>query len=293
MYEYLLSTTARILSWLPLSLNQTLGSLIGRCAWLANTSLRRVTEVNLRLCYPDESEEILRTRGFRSLQHTGRQICECAWIWNRPHSQSLEKITQVQGLQLFEDAIASPRGLIMVSPHIGNWELTPLILSSKAPLTYFYRNPRSQVLAPLILKWRMQLGGTPIMLDPAGIREAFKLLKKGGQLGILPDQQPDASNGVFAPFFNQPALTMTLLSRLAQRSNAQVLYLMMERLPDGRGWQVRYLPADPDITHADATLAAAAVNRDVERCIAWSPDQYLWSYKRFSLQPDGTRRRYR
>ena len=292
MIAFLLSSIARVLSWLPLSWNRAVGRLLGRCAWLVNSSFRRVTEFNLRHCYPDKSDNALRKMAQSSLLHTGQQFSECAWIWNRPHAHTLSKITQVHGEQLLNEAMTSARGIILASPHVGNWELTNITIASRTPFIYLYRSPRNRTLEPLLLKWRAYLGGKPAALDSGGIRDALKLLKRGGIVGMLPDQEPDESNGVFAPLFNQPALTMTLLSKLASRSNAQVLYLIIERLPRAQGWQGHFLKADADIAHTDPQRAAAAVNRDVERCIALCPDQYLWSYKRFNRKPDGTRRKY-
>ena len=229
---------------------------------------------------------------YESLLHTGRQLAECAWIWNRPVDTTRHLIREYRGEQLFLDAIASSRGILMVSPHMGNWELCALALSSRTKSTFFYRSPRNQALAPLLLNGRAHLGGELAPLTPGGIRDGLRILKKGGLVGILPDQEPDWDNGVFAPFFNQPALTMTLLSRLAQRSQAHVIFTVAERLPRGQGWRIHYLPGNSDITSSDPVKAATAVNADVERCIAINPPQYLWDYKRFNTGTDGKRRRY-
>ncbi len=287
-----ISFASKILSLLPLPLNQKLGALVGRAAWLGNSRARRITEFNIAHCFPDMPANEQATLSYQSMKHTGRQLLECAWIWNRPASQTQQLIRETRGEQLLRDAVNSPKGVIVVSPHIGNWELCALPLSTLARFTYFYRSPRNPALDPLLLKWRAHLGGHPASLDAGGIREGLKILKKGGMMGILPDQEPDTDNGVFAPFFNQPALTMTLLPRLAARSGAHVIYIVSERLPDAQGWRINYLAADPAITDDDPVVAATAVNGDVERCVKLCPAQYLWDYKRFNTLPDGTRRRY-
>lgn len=287
-----IDVASKLLSLLPLALNQSVGTLLARAAWLGNSRARRITEFNIRHCFPDMPANEQAKLSYESLKHTGRQLAECAWIWNRPASQTQQLIRETRGEQLLKDALDSLEGVIVVSPHIGNWELCALPLSALAPFTYFYRSPRNEALDPLLLKWRAHLGGQPASLDAGGIREGLKIIKKGGMVGILPDQEPDPDNGVYAPFFNQPALTMTLLPRLAARSGAHVIYMVSERLPDAQGWRIHYLPADPTITDDNPEVAAAAVNRDVERCIQLCPAQYLWDYKRFNTLSDGTRRRY-
>jgi len=292
MSERLIALASRLLSLLPLSLNRATGATFARLAWVTKSRARRITEVNLQLCFPEMDFAARQTLAYQSLLHTGRQLTECAWIWNRPTSTTGRLIREIRGESLLTDALASSRGLIVVTPHLGNWELCTLSMSRVTPLTYFYRSPRSRALGPLLLKWRAHLGGQPAALDASGIRTGMRILKNGGTVGILPDQEPDRDNGVFAPFFRQPALTMTLLSRLAARSQALVIYTVAERLPGGQGWRVHYLPADPATYHEDPVESASAINRDVERCIAISPAQYTWDYKRFSIQADGTRRRY-
>lgn len=99
-------------------------------------------------------------------------------------------------------------------------------------------------------------------------------------IGILPDQVP-SEGGVIAPFFGLPALTMNLLSKLAKKSNAVVIFGFAERLPWARGYRLYFLPPDEVITTGDVEESVAHVNAQVEKCIRMLPEQYLWIYKRF------------
>lgn len=293
MSVQLIRLLARMLSWLPLRMNQAVGAAIGSCAWLFNGKLRHISEVNLKLCYPDMDERQRARLCRRSLIETGKQMTECAWIWHRPVAQVEQKIVEIPGQELMHEAQRSGKGCLFVSPHLGNWELCSAPLSQDEPFTYFYRSPRNERLDSVLIRWRAHLRGQPASLDAAGIRRGLKILKSGGIVGILPDQEPDRQNGVFAPFFHKRTLTMTLLSRLAQRSGATVLYCVAERLPRGQGWRFHILPADSAVSSEDAQEAATALNSGVERCIALCPEQYLWSYKRFNTTEDGSRRPYR
>jgi KDO2-lipid IV(A) lauroyltransferase len=103
---------------------------------------------------------------------------------------------------------------------------------------------------------------------------------------VLPDQQPSAGRGRFAPFYGNPALTAVLVPRLVQRTNCIVLAGICERLPGGR-YRVHVLPVDEDIHSPDIVTSLTAMNRAIEECIAIDPAQYLWSYRRFKTQPEG------
>ena len=119
------------------------------------------------------------------------------------------------------------------------------------------------------------------------MRQLFKRLQEGGVVGILPDQQPKAGDGEFAPFFGIPALTMTLLSRLAQRTGATVLLGYCERIgetPDGPAFALRFEPVP------DAAEGVAALNAAVERVARRDPAQYQWTYKRWSIPAPGSTR---
>lgn len=293
MSVLLIRTLSRVLSWLPLRLNQSLGATLGRLAWRLNGKTRRITEINIGMCYPQLSAHEQRTLVRDSLLHTGRQLTECAWIWHRPRTQTSKKIIEIRGQHWLDDAQRSGKGCLMVSPHLGNWELCSLPLSRQEPFTYFYRKPRKAEMDSVLIRWRAHLRGQPATLDAGGIRQGLKILKAGGLVGILPDQEPDRNNGHFAPFFNTRTLTMTLLSRLANRSAAVVLFCVVERRPRGEGWIFHIIPADEAVASRDIDEATTALNRGVERCIELFPDQYLWSYKRFNSLEDGSRSPYR
>lgn len=285
--------TVAALAMLPLPLNHALGALVGEILWWTRSRARRASEINLALCLPERSEAARRRIVRASLRETGKALTESAWLWRRPRGTVERRVRETRGRELFEDARASGRGVLVATVHLGSWELCNLPVSDRGDITYLYRPPRESAIEPELIRWRANLGGQPARLDPRGIREVLGVLRAGGIVGVLPDQEPDAAGGVFAPLFGTPALTMTLLARLAARTRPEVLFLVSERLPRGRGWRLHFVPADPEIADSDKTRAAAALNRSVERCVAICPEQYLWSYRRFRALPGGGRRDYR
>ncbi len=259
-------------------------------AWQAlDARESRVAQRNLQLALPSLPAEERARLQREVLRTTARQALETLCFWTRSHARNLALITELQGTELFDAALASGRGVIVAAPHYGNWELLNQWLAMRTPLAILYRAPESAVGEAFLQRVRADSGDrvTQVRAEGPAVRQLFKRLKDGGVVGILPDQQPKAGDGEFAPFFGTPALTMVLLSRLAQRTGATVLFAFAERLPRGAGYRLHILPAPPGIADPDLPTAVAALNRGVETCVRLAPAQYQWHYKRYSIRPPG------
>lgn len=286
-----MNVTARLLYaalWLagrlPLRLAQALGAGIGTLVRLVGLREARVSRRNLELCFPaldaQAREALLRD----SLRETGRTLMETARCWTRPTPDNLRLVRAVEGAELFDAALASGRGVIVAAPHLGNWELLNQWLAQRTPIAIVYRPPRSAWMEALLRTARGHPGVSQVRAEAAGVRQLFRVLKDGGCVGILPDQQPKRGDGEFAPFFGVQALTMTLLSRLANKAGAVVLFAWAQRRDDG-GFDVRFRDAPAGIDAADAVVGVTALNAGVETCAREAPSQYQWSYKRFTMRP--------
>ena len=210
---------------------------------------------------------------------------------NPAPAANLALIREHDGVELFDAALASGRGLIVAAPHHGNWELLNQWLASRTELCVLYRAPDSAVGEAFLRHVRRCSGDrvTQIRAEGPALRQLYATLRSGGTVGILPDQQPKAGDGVFAPFFGMPALTMTLLSRLAARTGATVLFAWCERIGDGAApaYALHVEAAPPGIADDDSGVAAAALNAKVEHIARRDPAQYQWTYKRYTLRPSG------
>lgn len=293
MQAALINLFARAMSSISLRANHRIGAAIGWVAWTCRTPVRTITLINLQLCFPQWSEAERQRVGKASAIETGKALTESPWLWMRPKSDVQSKTTIVEGEHLLRAAQDSESGLIVATPHLGSWECAVLPLTGDNPVTCLYKPPRKASLEPLLVAGRTKLGTTLTPLDASGIKHVLKELKQGNTLGILPDQEPDAANGHFAPLFAQSANTMFLLAKFAHRAKAQVLFCFCERLPKGAGWHIHYYPASVGVDDTDKAVATKALNKSVEQCIMACPEQYLWNYKRFRICPDGSRRNYK
>ena len=282
----LLHASLRLVGALPLRPVLALGAVLGRLAWALRGRSRRIAERNLALVLTQESAETRQSVAKKCVVETGRSAGEILAIWGGGPDKALRRVVDVRGREWFDDACAAGRGVLIAAPHLGCWELLNYWLATQRPLAILYRPPRHAWLEPLLRRVRGALPVEQIRAEGSGVRALYKRLAAGGMVGILPDQQPRQGEGEFAPFFGAEALTMVLVSRLAQRTNANVLFAFVQRLPHGSGYDIHLRAAPDGIADPDLRLACTALNGGVEDCVRLAFDQYQWSYKRYSLRPD-------
>ena len=283
-----------IIGLLPLSTSRLLGRLAGFVLWLVPNKSRRTTQLNIALCFPELSSTQQSKLVFNSLQHTGMLVLETAVVWRKPYSLLKQHISTIVNLDLLEAAKASGRGIILLLPHLGNWEIFSRYMPAEHDLIMALYEPPSIIeLESLIKTGREKDGAKLVPTNSRGVSALLKHLRKGGITCILPDQVPDlnANSGVFAPFFKQPTYTMTLATQLAQKTHSHVLAATAKRIQGG--FEIIFFKPEESIYAGDALVAVAAMNRVVEECVREMPEQYQWEYKRFKRQPKGSKSPYK
>jgi KDO2-lipid IV(A) lauroyltransferase len=175
--------------------------------------------------------------------------------------------------------------VLVLAPHLGNWEVVSIFLAGYAPLTALYQPPPLPALDKLVLGGRSKSNITMAPTNRRGVMQLFKALQRGELVGILPDQVPDDGSGAeIAPFFGLPALTMTLVHSLVERTGCEVVCIYAERVKDG--FRVVIRAPEPGIGDADLQRSVSALNASVENCARAIPEQYQWEYKRFRRLPE-------
>jgi KDO2-lipid IV(A) lauroyltransferase len=287
----------RGLSILSLGAARRVGSLLGRIAWLMSSRMAASTRTNLAICYPimPESERLL--LGKDSLSNTFQTLTECGPVWLWPAEKVLDHVLGIEGLALLQAAQAEKKGTVVIAPHLGNWEVFGLYLNQCGcgQSSQLYQAPREPGLDRLLFRARGRTGARMVATDNKGVIRLLKALKSGEIVGILPDQVPNvASSGDFAPFFGKQVLTMTLVSRLIQKTGARAVLGFAARVSqEGRqGWKIIFqeMPAQIYAEHISDSLPA--LNRAIEQAIGDYPEQYQWEYKRFRRVPSGEQRPY-
>jgi Kdo2-lipid IVA lauroyltransferase/acyltransferase len=283
----LLYCAAALLGRLPWPLLKRLSDLMA-WSWLRfDARESRVARRNLELAYPELAPAERTALHRRVLYSTARQTLEMLRTWTRPAPANLARLTR-HGQALYDQALAAGKGVIVAAPHFGNWELLNQWLSERGPIAIVYRPPESAAVDGFLQLARGAGNVTQVRAEGPAVRQLFKVLKAGGAVGILPDQQPKMGDGVFAPFFGMPALTMTLVNRLAERTGATVLYGWCERSGPDLEFALRVEPTAPALADPDPVVAATALNAGIEAIARRDPAQYQWTYKRYTLRPEGS-----
>jgi KDO2-lipid IV(A) lauroyltransferase len=270
----------RRLSHWPLSRLWRTASVLSPLVYRFNKRERWVTERNLTAVYPRFSAVERKTLAQHSLRHSTATMLELGHAWMAAPDQVEASILAVNGRDKLDSARAEGRGVIVLAPHFGNWEVLNFWLSSHFPFTAMYEPPKIIALDPVIRHGRERMGASLVPTNPRGVAALLKALKRSEAIGILPDQEPDWGSGVFAPFFGRDAYTATLLPKLVARTQARVVTGVALRVP-GKGFAIHFLDADERVYNPDDIQSATGVNASVEAAIGLEPAQYQWEYKRY------------
>lgn len=286
MRYQLIRLILRLLAFLPLPVNHALGAMIGLCLYWFPNKVKHISHVNLSLCLPEISEQQHKTLLKQSLIEMGKSFTELGPLWSWKPEKLMRHIKGVEHESWLHEAQAKQQGLIILTPHLGCWELNGLYCASKMALTSLYRPPKIQALETFLCQARERTGATLVPTNVNGVKSLYAALARQETIGILPDQ--DAGNGgIFVPFFGVSANTVKLIPRLINKTHAQVIMVYARRLARGRGYVIHYLKPEDDIYSSDLEASASAMNRAVETCIRENISQYQWGYKRFKRRPEG------
>lgn len=286
---WLLRALLRALSFLPLAGSRGLAAAAAAVAFRLNVRSARTTRTNIALCFPELGPDEQARLARESLKHSAKLVAEAGPVYHWSLARWQSRLT-VTGDSLFEQALASGRGVLLLGPHFGNWEALPLVLGRHG-VTALYDPPRLATLEEKQRRARERGGMRLLPIDARGLRGIFETLRTGLAAGILPDQVPARNAGVYVPFFGHPALTMTLVHRLVLRTRPVVLFVVARRV--SKGFEFEFHPAPDDIHAPDPETSARAMNAAIEALVRSDPAQYQWEYKRFRRQPPGVPDPYR
>lgn len=268
-----------------------LGRITGTWLWLLPTRSKQVTQINIDLCFPDKTQAWKRNLVKQSLIETAITACEIAACWIKPVSVVNTLIESIEGESILKNAQQLGKGVVLLAPHLGNWELLNFYLATHYPMEIMYAPPKQQALDPVILEARKRAGAKLVPANRRGVLSIFKHLKSGGITGILPDQEPPIQSGVFAPFFGIKTLTPTLVSKLIRETQSVAIGVACYRQKNGR-FSLRFSPCHSAIYDENITISAGALNRTIQDMILLHPEQYQWEYKRFKRRPQDENKIY-
>ena len=251
-------------------LGAALGWLIYWCTPKSAVTIKKNIEISGLAKNAQQFKQILNT----NIAESGKAVLETIGIWQKKEAALLPLVKQVHGWEIVKNALQRGKGIIFLTPHLGCFEIAPIFYGSKHPITVLYRPPKLKFLHQFIVQGRTRTGIKLAQANASGVRKLMQALKRNEAIGILPDQIPAAGEGEWANFFGRPAYTMTLASKLAEKTGATVIMAFAERLKNGEGYDIH-------ITKLESIVTTQLLNTSVEQQIALMPCQYLWRYDRY------------
>lgn len=285
-------TSQRLFALLPWRAVQGVGATLGwLMAHVPNRS-REVVRINIGQCFPELDARARERLVRRSLRDIGKTLTEsaCAWIW--PARKSLARVREVQGLPVLEQALASGKGVVGITSHLGNWEVLNHFYCSQCKPVIFYRPPKLRAVDELLQRQRVQLGNRIAPSTRKGILSVLHEVRRGGAVGIPADPEPGEGSGLFVPFLGTRALTSKFVPNMLAGGKAVGVFLHAVRLADGSGYRVILEAAPPEMYSQDTETAVAAMSAVIGRYVRAYPSQYMWTMKRFKRRPPGEREWY-
>ncbi|MBL8518470.1 MAG: lipid A biosynthesis acyltransferase [Betaproteobacteria bacterium] len=276
------------LRWLPpawvRALSRVMGSLLYRFG------RRRITLVNLRLCFPEKTEEERIAIGRRVFQNLARATLELGRLWYAPVDAALANIRMVDRHHI--DELRGKQPIIILAPHFVGLDIGGAKVSFEYPETFsMYSTQKNKVFDAALRRARERFGAPLLVTRQQGLRPVLKALKQLKPFYYLPDMDFGARDAAFVPFFGVPAATVTAMSRLSEITGAKVVPCITRQCE--ADYEVRFYPAWDDFPSGDLEADARRMNAFIEDRIREMPDQYFWVHKRFKTRPPGEPSLYR
>lgn len=277
----------RVLSWIPLPVLNNIGGALGVLCYHVLRSRRNVGLVNLRLCFPDWTEEKrnqLIKEHFKELFRSGLAYGLIFYA----SSDKLKRLIDIRGLENY-NSIRGKEPVILLAPHFLALDIGANRLTLETPGYSVYSAQRSKYLTERIKEARLRFikdQGGEIFSRQEGLRTIVRKMKQTMiPFYYLPDQDMDEKNSVYVPFFaHDVCATLETLPKMVQLTNARIIPMATYR--EGNKYVVELFPAWNDYPTGDIHNDVTIMNRYIETMIMKQPSQYLWLHKRFKTQPN-------
>ncbi|KOR29039.1 hypothetical protein TI04_09565 [Achromatium sp. WMS2] len=275
----------RLICYLPWTWLMAMGRALGRLSMLVTPERVRVTDINLRLCFP-EMGAISRERLVRQhFEAMGMGLMDVGLAWWASDAK-LKPLLTVHGIEHAQQALQQGRGVLFLTAHFTSIEMSGRVLCDLCPLHPVYRPFQNPHMEDLVIRQRMlHTAGVPI--PNHNMFQILRVLRKGEGIWFAPDQNFAHNGGVFSPFFGIAASTNTATARFVRITNAAVVPFVMVRRTDAEGYDMLIEPALENFPGNSVQEDTDRINTVIEQLVKKYPLQYLWSHRRFKNRPPG------
>lgn len=282
------NTTYRLLKFIsrqPIQFSRFIArGLAGLANALKISKTSEAVRLNLRIALPELSDAERERITRQAIRNELMSYFEFFSIWGASNQKNLSRIQHVYGEQHFHDALAENKGLVLIVPHFGTWEIMNGWFAQHTQMTIMYKPVKNAAADAFVRNARSREQAVLVPTDDSGVRQIFKALKQGGTTVILPDHTPNAG-GEMIPYFGLPLATSNLSAKLIQKTKAKALFLYAMR-NEHDGFDMHIEPMDEAIYQGSANDGSRVIFEAIENLIRRYPEHYHWSYKRFKASPE-------
>ena len=273
-----------LLHWFPLPVIARLGEAIGSLLYIYKKSRRRITLINLRLCFPEMSEQQREIIAKKHFQAYARSVLERGILWWASEAR-LRRLIQVEPGVPLAAINASPT--ILLCPHFVSLDVAGVAVMLESSLCSIYTQQLNPVFDEVLRKGRSRFRPVQLFARSDGVKPIIRAMRDGLPFFMLPDMDFGEKDAEFVPFFGVPAATLTAPARIAAATRAKVIPVVATYLPNYRGWTVRFYPAWENYPGDDMIAATRTMNAFIEERAREAPAEYFWTHKRFKTRPPG------
>ncbi len=268
-----------IISILPLKTLRTFGKILGKILFFFPNRHKNITLVNLRLAFPELSNNEILSLCKKSLVETSTTLLESGYVWIKLPGNCLPKSIQVEGFDSVLDSIKDGCGLLLFTPHQANIEILINFLGQNLDCSVPYSKIKNSYLDEFVKKARAKMGVNMVEVNISGVKKLLNNLNRGEAVAIASDQVPELSGGEISKFFGRECLSMSLVWKLHNKTKARVHSMVCIRGPKGNDFKLIFSP-QLEMPHT-IKEGVDTMNKELEKCIMLAPEQYAWEYKKY------------
>ena len=281
------SLTYRVLKFVskqPLGLARGFARVLGFLATHIKTiKTAKAADLNIQIALPhlqtQKREYIVKQAAHNELT----SYFEFFNIWGASNAKNISRIHHIVGEQYFFDALKEQKGVVLIVPHFGTWEIMNAWFAQHTQMTIMYKPIKNDAADQFVREARSRENATLVPTDESGVRQIFRALKQGGTTVILPDHTPNIG-GAMVDYFGIPLASSNLSAKLIQKTKAKALFLYAIR-NDNAGYDMTIQPVDDAIYEGTDIQGTQVIHHMIEQLIDQYPEHYHWSYKRFKANP--------
>ncbi|MEI7843303.1 MAG: lipid A biosynthesis acyltransferase [Gallionellaceae bacterium] len=273
-----------LMHFLPFRVLVAIGNGLGSFLYLVAAERRFVGSVNLKLCFPEMSDEARSKLLREHFKMFTRGLIERIILW-WGSAERINSLIRVEGAEHFEAIKDKPS--ILLTPHFVGMDVGGQWVAQRTNTVCMYANQKNQYMTELLLNKRARFGQQRLYSRAQGLRPILKGMREGMPFIYPTDQDQGIKDGAFIPFFGVLAATMTSLPRIAQMTGAKIVPCITRLLPGGEGYVLTFYPAWENYPSGDDIVDARRMNEFLEQRILEMPEQYFWLHKRFKTRPEG------